>query len=571
MANITVGGKGFEGVVATFNPRCVKKMEIIPTVDWVTFSIDTNTINAVVDAYTEDSPRPEQEFTINFTAFTENDDETEGEITSCSTKFTIGQLSKNFHPEEGGETPPEPPVGCTCLVDNCEEPLDLHEAELEASAGITCDSVWANNPDNYGFDVTYSQSPPPTTWERKSGDDDWLRPVIVPKVPGGCDSGPTGQANYTYLENTTGSERWAKVHWYWNKDQEEGMCSESNAYFRQFGGETPPSEPCDVKLTLSGLEGTDKATIVWGDGKKDENVGNEQITHTYSTGGKHTASISAGGYKQVSAEFDCDGIKEISKTMEKDAGDCDCDTMILVMGKTEFTLESAANSQDSTIVSWNNSCPPYIDNEASSWLNAQFVGGGDGDFEVKSITKNDGTEDRVGTIKIYANSSKETVCRTLTVTQKHGSGGGTIDKYVTIVMTTTPPIYMNSIQYKISLEPKETGQGTAVTLHDYDWFINEPCTDNPVKWTNNLQKTIKLTGSYTGNINLYNFKVDFQNRTLKKQNTSTLQCDGSETTATGTMRGIGSDAVEMNASNGYFLAPLTSESNIGTSINIALR
>ena len=37
------------------------------------------------------------------------------------------------------------------------------------------------------------------------------------------------------------------------------------------------------------------------------------------------------------------------------------------------------------------------------------------------------------------------------------------------------------------------------------------------------------------------------------------------------MRGIGSDAVEMNASNGYFLAPLTSESNIGTSINIALR
>lgn len=569
MADITVGGKGFEGVIATFNTSCVTNIKITPTVDWVDFTIETNTVNARVEAYTGDNTR-QQSFTLSFTALTENDNGSESE-TACAKNFSIEQLSKNFHPEEGGEDPPTPEACTKFIVDG-----GSINAEKEGDEG--CDSAYL-----YGNPTAVYSPSTASSWvhisfvyydtdPRRCCTDYARFPEVAYEmqdeagVPHDLTDHNLGTVRYTIDANGDDEDRSCEV-WFIVDNVE---CTSKKYVITQSGGDTP-SEPCDVKLTLSGLEGTDKATINWGDGKKDNNVGNEQKTHTYSTGGKHTASISADGYKQVSAEFDCDGTTEISKTMEKGAGDCDCDTMILVMGKTEFTLESAANSQDSTIVSWNSNCPPYIDNEASSWLDAQFVGGGDGDFEVNSITKNDSTEDRVGIIKIYANSSKETVCRTLTVTQKHGSGGGTIDKDITIVMTTTPPIFMNSIQYKISLEPKETGQGTAVTLHDYDWFINEPCTDNPVKWTNNFQKTIRLTGSYTGDINLYNFKVDFQNRTLKKQNTSTLQCDGSETTATGTMRGIGSDAVEMNASNGYFLAPLTSESNIGTSINIALR
>lgn len=283
---------------------------MIPSVEWMTAIASNGTISITA---TEDNPTTS---------------ERSGYITplingeSCTNnRFKVTQAA-------GEEPGPEPPTECTCLVDNCAEPDNLHTSNLDATGETTCDSAWAQNPYNYEWSVEYATSSSGPWTPSGSG---WLTPSIGPKSL--CVSGPTGQANYTATAND-GAVRWARVHWTWkNETKEEGMCNDSYAYFKQLSSE--PAEPCDVKLTLAGLEGTDKATIAWGDGSTDTNVGNEQTTHTYQDGEGHSATITADGYKTVTVNLDCND--EVTKTMEKSAGGCDCSSAgFSVTGKTDI-------------------------------------------------------------------------------------------------------------------------------------------------------------------------------------------------------------------------------------------
>lgn len=286
---------------------------MIPSVEWMTAIASNGTISITA---TEDNPTTS---------------ERSGYITplingeSCTNnRFKVTQAA-------GEEPGPEPPTECTCLVDNCAEPDNLHTSNLDATGETTCDSAWAQNPYNYEWSVEYATSSSGPWTPSGSG---WLTPSIGPKSL--CVSGSTGQANYTATAND-GAVRWARVHWTWkNETKEEGMCNDSYAYFKQLSSE--PAEPCDVKLTLAGLEGTDKATIAWGDGSTDTNVGNEQTTHTYQDGEGHSATITADGYKTVTVNLDCND--EVTKTMEKSAGVCGCIT--ITESNVAFTKEGGS-------------------------------------------------------------------------------------------------------------------------------------------------------------------------------------------------------------------------------------
>lgn len=331
MADITVGGKGFEGVIATFNTSCVTNIKITPTVDWIDFTIETNTVNARVEAYTGDNPR-QQSFTLSFTALTENNDGSESEK-ACTKDFSIEQLSKNFHPEEGGEDPPTPPTPevCTKFI------VDGGHLNAEKEGKVGCDSAYL-----YGNPTAVYSPSTASSWVHISY-------VYYYEDPSHCCTDYASFPEVAYdMQDEAGVPRDLNDHnlgtvWYTvdpNGDDEDRSCEvwfivdnvecTSKKYvITQSGGETPPSEPCEVEYTVNGLEGTDKAIVHWAYGNE-EQVGNGTISHTYSTGGKHTASVSAPGYTTDYAYFDCDaGVVTWTSTIEKSAGGCSCDDFVL--------------------------------------------------------------------------------------------------------------------------------------------------------------------------------------------------------------------------------------------------
>ena len=267
--------------------------------------------------------------TISITA---TDGNTGGERNGYIIPIVNGEECSNNKIKVTQEAGEEPSTDCTCLVDNCAETGDLHEAELESSAGITCDSALANNPDNYAFEVTYSQTSG-GPWTTKSGDDNWLTPAIVARA--GCIKGPTKQADYSYLENTTGSERWAKVHWTWSKDKEEGMCDYSDAYFVQEAG-GGGGGGCEMSITIAGLPSGEEASVSWGS-EKTEPLGNG--THNYtSTHSSLNVSVTKEGwsFNPSSANLSCGGTPSASFTGSKGCNGCDSS---LVLNPTEITAD----------------------------------------------------------------------------------------------------------------------------------------------------------------------------------------------------------------------------------------
>lgn len=82
-------------------------------------------------------------------------------------------------------------------------------------------------------------------------------------------------------------------------------------------------EGCDVTLTISGLEGSDTASIYWDNGGTPEgNKGNGTYTHHYDTGGGHQVTVVANNYITKGCTFNCGGTTEASIEMEKRHSGC---------------------------------------------------------------------------------------------------------------------------------------------------------------------------------------------------------------------------------------------------------
>ena len=93
---ITIGGKGFEGVIARFNINCVIDIKVTPKsegCDWTSFTIEGNTVKLIADPYDGDESRT-CTYTIAYTAETD----TKGGTTGCTKEVDIEQLSKNVDP-----------------------------------------------------------------------------------------------------------------------------------------------------------------------------------------------------------------------------------------------------------------------------------------------------------------------------------------------------------------------------------------------------------------------------------------------------------------------------------------
>lgn len=107
-------------------------------------------------------------------------------------------------------------------------------------------------------------------------------------------------------------------------------------------------EGCDVTLTISGLEGSDKASIYWDNGATpEENKGNGTYTHHYDTGGDHQVTVDASNYITKTCTFNCDGTTEASIEMEKRHSGCgNCDDFNM---HSVYSNEAVPNAGGSNI------------------------------------------------------------------------------------------------------------------------------------------------------------------------------------------------------------------------------
>ena len=235
-------------------------------------------------------------------------------------------------------------------------------------------------------------------------------------------------------------------------------------------------------------------------------------------------------------------------------GDCTCSGLNI---KSAISFVADGGSQ--TIGYTPSDCSVSVYSKPE-WLTV--TDNGNGTFTAKAEKNTGGRKE--GAIKWSVDGS-DAGCPSTDVSQE-GSGGGTLDKTVSIALTVTNDnLYMNSITTKISLQPKSVG-GRSVTLWETNW-INEPECD---KWTKTLTKnSVTLQGSYTGNINEYNFQVNFQTRTLKKKEGSGCGSLSPTNATKGHLGGVGSGG-DMNSSSGIISVPLESESNIGSNISITI-
>ena len=341
MADITVGGKGFEGVIATFNTSCVTNIKITPTVDWIDFTIETNTVNTRVEAYTGDNPR-QQSFTLSFTALTENNDGSESEK-ACTKDFSIEQLSKNFHPEEGGEDPPTPPTPevCTKFI------VDGGHLNAEKEGKVGCDSAYLyGNPTAVYSPSTasswvhisyvyYYEDPSHCCTDYESFPEVAYDMQDEAGVPRDLNDHNLGTVWYTVDPNGDDEDRSCEV-WFIVDDVE---CTSKKYVITQSGG--GGGGGCEMSITISGLPSGEKAKVTWGS-EGDEQLGNGTHSHT-STHSSLNVSVTKEGwsFNPSSASLSCGGTTSASFTGSEGCNGCDSS---LVLTPSEITADPAGGT-----------------------------------------------------------------------------------------------------------------------------------------------------------------------------------------------------------------------------------
>ena len=461
MADFTIGGKGFDGIVAKFSTTCTQNIKITSKPDWTEFSIDGNTIRMNAEPY--DGAYGEErngDVTISYTAYTDSD---EAESVECSKTFSVKQLSKNFAPSTNGEDDPPEPEKCTYFVVNGED------VEFEDnSAVVMCDSAflmyadraqakyvydpadvtgwisriemlhWDDVEDRPRMCSNYEDNPcvaeslmrhahllsciPPDNSckpEICKVDEDHATVEDMPQivqdaincVPGSyCHE--LGTILYYIDENDSPDPRSCTVTWYIDND-----ACQSTTFIVTQPGTGGGGGGCTVSLKIEGIKSGDSADIDWGDGQTTGNVVDGTYTHIYASGFRHNFKVTATGYDEVKGTFNCASSAEMSKTvmLVKEGSGCEsCDKVHLESVPSAITLDYTANSTTSYTYSTDNQCSIGLQlTNCEDWLEVTFT-----EENITFKTKSARTEltSRSGDVYIL-NKKDGRSCKKIVVTQ----------------------------------------------------------------------------------------------------------------------------------------------------------
>ena len=228
MDEITIGGKGFDGIIAKFSTKCVKTINCTfadggcdgaeawgsPLPD---YSIDGNKIRMHADLWNGDNGKFRCcTCTISYTIY--NDEESTSTDT-CSKQVIIKQLSKNFAPSTSGESDKPEPGTPDCIrgTDNGDDMIQGQETKhpvlVCAMGGEDSDSAYVKNLQVNGMVLSTDPSNPTRIA-------DWIYAYRDYDPDTVCGS-EYGYIQYTFTQNPDTDMREAVVTW---STTDENVC-----------------------------------------------------------------------------------------------------------------------------------------------------------------------------------------------------------------------------------------------------------------------------------------------------------------------------------------------------------